>query len=81
MKGMRVTRAGDDEREIRMRRTSRHDGFLYTYIGWYMTPGQPSPRYIRIAAAIKFYGRASGERERERDACFERALSASRKAG
>lgn len=49
-------------RGIRMRCTSRHDGFLYTYIKWYMTPGQLSPIYIRIAATIKFYGRASGER-------------------
>lgn len=49
--------------------TRRHDGFVYTYIETVHDAGAAGSfrRYIRIAAAIKFYGRASqGERERER---------------
>lgn len=63
MKGLRETDRGVT-RGIRMRCTSRHDGFLYTYIHRTVHDAGAalSPRYIRIAAAIKFYGRASGER-------------------
>lgn len=44
--------------------TSRHDGFVYTYIEPVHDAGAAASfcRYIRIAAAIKFYGRASRER-------------------
>jgi len=63
---------------IKGRRDERErDGFVHTYGMVYDATGQLLPIYTRIAAAIKFYGRAS----RERETPVSNALSASRKAG
>jgi len=69
MIGIKEGKGRRDERE--------RDGFVHTYGMVYDATGQLLPIYTRIAAAIKFYGRAS----RERETPVSNALSASRKAG
>jgi len=76
----------DRERERERERTIGIKGqrdartrWIRTYVHEtvYDASGQLLPIYTRIAAAIKFYGRAS----RERETPVSNALSASRKAG